>query len=133
MLLYILIAIAAIVALFVGIVAMQPADFRVARTATIAARPSAVFAQINDFHNWQGWNPWGKLDPAMKQTYEGAPAGVGAIYSWVGNGNVGAGRMTSSQSRPSANFWISAGDMPVAYMAATMLPMLVPAMRSTGM
>jgi Polyketide cyclase / dehydrase and lipid transport len=100
MLLKILIAIA-IVIVFVVVVAMQPSEFRVARSATISAPPPAVFAQVNDFHKWEAWNPWGKIDPAMKQTYEGAPAGVGAIYTWVGNKNVGEGRMTLTESRPS--------------------------------
>src|SRR5207237_3179299 len=36
----------------------------------------------------------------MKQNYEGAPAGVGAMYSWNGNRNVGEGRMTITESRP---------------------------------
>jgi uncharacterized protein YndB with AHSA1/START domain len=79
---------------------MQPADFRVTRTATIAAPAAAVFAQVNDFHNWQAWSPWEKMDPAMKRTYEGAPVGRGAIYAWVGNKEVGEGRMTVTESRP---------------------------------
>jgi Polyketide cyclase / dehydrase and lipid transport len=101
MLIKILIAIAVIVIVFVVVVAMQPSEFRVARSATVSAPPPAVFAQVNDFHKWEAWNPWGKIDPAMKQTYEGAPAGVGAIYTWVGNKNVGEGRMTLTESRPS--------------------------------
>jgi hypothetical protein len=101
MLIYILIAVAAIVILLLAIVAMQPPDFRVARTATIAAPAPVVFAQVNDFHNWEAWNPWGKIDPTMKQTYEGAPAGPGAVYSWEGSGNVGSGRMTITESHPS--------------------------------
>ena len=101
MLQIILIAFAVIVIVLVVIVALQPSDFRVARSATISASPPAVFAQVNDFHKWEAWNPWGKIDPAMKQTYEGAPAGVGAIYTWVGNKNVGEGRMTLTESRPS--------------------------------
>src|SRR5882724_8090568 len=101
MLQIILIAFAVIVVVLVSIVALQPSDFRVARSATISAPPPAVFAQVNDFHKWEAWNPWGKIDPAMKQTYEGAPAGVGAIYTWVGNKNVGEGRMTLTESRPS--------------------------------
>jgi hypothetical protein len=101
MLIKILIAIAVIVIVFVVVVAMQPSEFRVARSATMSASQSAVFAQVNDFHKWEAWNPWGKIDPAMKQTYEGAPAGVGAIYTWVGNKNVGEGRMTLTESRPS--------------------------------
>lgn len=36
----------------------------------------------------------------MKQTYEGEPEGVGAIYTWDGNNEVGAGRMTIIESRP---------------------------------
>jgi len=91
----------AFVILFIVIVALQPAEFSVTRTAVIAAPAPAVFAQVNDFHKWAGWSPWAKLDPNMKTTYEGAPAGNGAIYSWSGNNDVGEGRMTLTESRPS--------------------------------
>ena len=96
-----LIALAVIVVVFVLVVAMRPSDFRITRTATISAPPPAVFGQVNDFHKWEAWSPWTKLDPAMKTTYEGAPAGTGAIYAWVGNSQVGEGRMTIMESRPS--------------------------------
>ncbi len=46
-----LIILAAIVAVFVAVVAMRPSEFRVVRTATISAPAPAVFAQVNDFHN----------------------------------------------------------------------------------
>src|SRR5882757_4817001 len=36
----------------------------------------------------------------MKQTYEGAPTGTGAINTWIGNKEVGEGRMTITESRP---------------------------------
>jgi uncharacterized protein YndB with AHSA1/START domain len=101
MLMKILVALAGIVVVLVAVVATRPAEFRVARTATIAAPPSVVFAQVNDFHKWGAWNPWGKLDPAMKEAYDGAPAGPGAIYTWAGNNEVGEGRMTIMESRPS--------------------------------
>jgi len=101
MLITILIILAVIVIVFVAVVAMQPSEFRVARSSMMSAPAPAVFAQVNDFHKWEAWNPWGKIDPAMKQTYEGAPAGAGAIYSWVGNNQVGEGRMTMTESRPS--------------------------------
>jgi hypothetical protein len=97
----ILISLAVIIVVFLIVVALQPKEFRVARSTTISAAPSAVFAQVNDFHRWEPWNPWGKIDPAMKQTYEGAPSGVGAIYNWAGNKEVGEGRMTIVESRPS--------------------------------
>jgi len=97
----ILLAVVVIVIIFVVIVALQPAEFRVARSATISAPAPAVFAQVNDFHKWEAWNPWGKIDPAMQQDYQGAPAGVGAIYTWNGNKEVGEGRMILIESRPS--------------------------------
>ena len=62
----ILIGLVAIVALFAVIVALQPSDFRVTRSAPVAAPPSVVFAQVNDFHKWEAWSPWAKLDPAAK-------------------------------------------------------------------
>jgi Polyketide cyclase / dehydrase and lipid transport len=93
-------ALAVIVIGFVAFVATRPSEYRVARTVTMAVPASAAFAQVNDFHRWGAWNPWAKLDPAMKQTYEGAPAGPGAVYTWAGNTQVGAGRMTMTESRP---------------------------------
>ena len=96
----ILIALAVIIVVFLIIVATRPGEYRVTRSASITAPPATVFAQVNDFHKWEPWNPWGKIDPAMKVNYEGPPAGKGAIYSWVGNSEVGEGRMTITESRP---------------------------------
>jgi uncharacterized protein YndB with AHSA1/START domain len=100
MFLKIVLALAALIAVFLIVAAFQPSHYRIARTVRISAPPAAVFAQVNDFHRWASWNPWGKIDPAMTATYEGAPAGVGAIYTWSGNRQVGAGRMTIADSRP---------------------------------
>ncbi len=36
----------------------------------------------------------------MKVTYDGSASGAGAVYSWVGNSDVGSGRMTILESRP---------------------------------
>jgi polyketide cyclase/dehydrase/lipid transport protein len=83
------------------VVATRPAEFRVTRSTSIAAPPATVFAEVNDFHHWPAWNPWATIDPAMKETYEGAAAGPGAIYTWAGNNQAGAGRMTLVESRPS--------------------------------
>jgi uncharacterized protein YndB with AHSA1/START domain len=91
-----------LVVLVVGfvVVALQPRAFRVSRSATMAAPASAVFAQVNDFHKWEAWNPWQKLDPTAKNTYSGAPAGPGARFAWEGNNQVGAGSMTITETRP---------------------------------
>lgn len=90
-----------LIAIFCAVVAMQPSHYQVERSATMNAPAAVVFAQVNDFHKWDAWSPWAKMDPNMKQNYEGAPAGNGAVYSWAGNSDVGEGRMTITESRPS--------------------------------
>jgi hypothetical protein len=100
MLIKILIGIAVTVAALVVVVALQPSEFRVARTAVMAAPAPGVFAQVNDLRKWPAWSPWAKRDPAMQQTYAGAPAGTGAVSTWAGNREVGEGRMTITESRP---------------------------------
>ncbi len=97
----ILIIVAVVVVLFVIVVALQPADFRVARSAAMSAPATVVFAQVNDFHKWEAWSPWAKLDPAAKNSFEGTAAGTGAIFRWAGNKEVGEGSMTITESRPS--------------------------------
>ena len=96
----ILIAIAVIVVVFVVVVAMRPAEFRVTRSTTVTAPAQVVFTQVNELKKWEAWNPWGKIDPAMKSTYEGPPMGIGAINRWAGNNKVGEGSMTIIESRP---------------------------------
>jgi len=97
----ILTALASIAIVFAIVVSLQPTDFRIARATTISAPAPVVFTQINDLHLWKAWSPWAKIDPAMKETHEGSAAGKGAIYHWVGNKEVGEGRMTVTESRPS--------------------------------
>lgn len=97
---YILIGIAVVVLLFLALVAAQPSQFRVSRSATISAPAAIVFAQVNDFHNWEAWSPWAKLDPNAKNTFSGPDSGVGAGFAWSGNNKIGAGRMTITESRP---------------------------------
>ena len=96
----ILAVLAVIVVVFVIVVALQPADFRIARSATMSAPPAAVFAQVNDLHKFQDWSPWAKLDPTAKTAFQGPPAGPGASFSWAGNMEVGEGAMTITESRP---------------------------------
>ena len=89
-----------------AIAATKPDQYHVERSATIAAAPETVFEQLNDFHRWEAWSPWEKLDPAMKRTFTGPESGRDAIYSWVGNDKVGEGRMTITESEPDAHIGI---------------------------
>ncbi len=82
--------------------ATKPDSFRIERSTTIKAPPDKVFALINDFHQWEAWSPWEKIDPALKRTYSGAASGVGAVYEWAGNKDIGQGRMEITESTASS-------------------------------
>ena len=87
------IGLAGLIVVLAIVVALQPAAFRIERSAQIQAPPSVVYGFVDDFHAWQAWSPWAKLDPNMKTTYGGPPKGQGAEYTWSGNDKVGSGRM----------------------------------------
>ena len=91
---------AILLVVFLVAAAMQPEDFRVTRSTTISAPSSALYAIVNDSHKWDAWSPWSKLDPAMKTSFEGPPTGVGAVYAWSGNSEVGEGKSTIVESIP---------------------------------
>lgn len=81
--------------------ATKPDSFTVQRSASIKAPPEKIYPLISDFHRWSAWSPYEKMDTAMKKTYTGAPSGVGAVYEWEGNSNVGKGRMEIADATPS--------------------------------
>ena len=78
--------------------ATKPDSFRIERSTTIKAPPEKVFALINDFHQWEAWSPWEKIDPSIKRTYRGPRSDVGAVYEWAGNKDIGQGRMEIIES-----------------------------------
>lgn len=95
-----LLGLVAVIAIILVVASFQSDDLNVTRSATINAAPEAVFKVVNDFRQWDAWSPWSKLDPNMKKTLEGPPEGVGAIYKWSGNDEVGEGttRLVRSES-----------------------------------
>ncbi len=101
-----LVVVGAVVVILVAVVATRPPQYRVQRSIVAAAPPALVYAQIADFHRWEGWSPWARLDPAMKTGFQGARSGVGAIYHWSGNQKVGEGRMTITAEKPAEELTI---------------------------
>lgn len=90
----ILIVLAVVVVAFLGYASTRPSEYRVERSAPVAAPAEVVFEQIGNFHKWAAWSPWEKLDPKMQKTFEGPERGVGASYAWKGDDKVGSGKMT---------------------------------------
>ncbi len=96
----ILSAIVAVVAVFLIVVGFKPDSFSVQRSATLNAPPASLFAQVNDHKNFVKWNPFNELDPDVKNTFSGPDSGVGAVCSWKGNSQIGAGTSTITESKP---------------------------------
>src|SRR5689334_24948505 len=93
-------AVVGLIVVLAIVVATRPAHYKVARSASVLAPTSAVYAQVADFHRWEKWSPWEKLDPGMEKVYSGADGERAATYAWKGNRKVGEGRMTLLDARP---------------------------------
>ena len=94
--------VAVLVVLLLAFAATRPDTFRVERATVVKAPPDKVFAYLQDFQKFGLWSPWEKLDPAMQRTFSGPATGVGAVYAWTGNDQVGAGRMEIKAVEPNA-------------------------------
>lgn len=86
--------------------ASRPDSFRIERSIRIEAPAATIFALIDDFHQWERWSPWEKVDPSLIRTYGGADRGQGATYAWAGNKEIGQGRMAIIESNPPAHLQI---------------------------
>jgi hypothetical protein len=86
-----------------GYAALRPDEFTVARSVTVKALPEKIFPLINDLRAMNAWNPFVQADPAIQLSYSGAAAGTGARCDWEGNGQVGAGNISVTESRPSSS------------------------------
>lgn len=89
----ILLVLVLVIAAFLIAAATRPDHFSVMRSTIIQAPPATVFALVNDFHQWEDWSPWAKVDPNAKNSFEGPASGVGAVFKWSGNNDVGEGGM----------------------------------------
>jgi Polyketide cyclase / dehydrase and lipid transport len=94
----ILIILALAIAAALTYAATQPDTFRIERSIVIKASADKIFPLINDLHHWEPWSPWEKMDPSVKRIYSGSNRGVGAVYEWQGNSDVGHGRMQITEA-----------------------------------
>jgi hypothetical protein len=97
---HILLAVAAVLGIIALIASTKPDEWIIQRQEAMPGAPAKVFPFMDDLHKFLEWSPWAKLDPAMKLTCGDPASGSGANVSWEGNGKVGAGKMTITESRP---------------------------------
>lgn len=91
---------AAVLAAFLAFIATRPNHFRLERRTTIQAPAAAIYGLIEDFHRWQNWSPYETKDPDMERIFAGPERGVGALYGWKGDRQVGEGRMEILEAIP---------------------------------
>src|SRR5690349_3084800 len=100
----VLLALVVIVVLIVGGVfvaaSMQSGDYRMERSIMTKAVPGAVYNIMCDWNRFNEWSPFIKLDPASKVVVEGPKCEVGHVYTWEGNDDAGAGKMTITKLEP---------------------------------
>lgn len=89
-----------ILSLFILYVMTRPAGYEVERSLSVAAPAQALFEQVNDLRRFNSWNPFLKADPQVRLSYAGNENGVGAVNSWDGNSDIGAGSATIIESIP---------------------------------
>lgn len=101
---YILAGIAALLVLFiVGVViaaSLRSKEVHYRRTIITSAGADTVFAIFSDLGRWREWSPYDERDPEMKTTLSTPSTGIDAKYTWDGNKEVGAGRMTITAVDP---------------------------------
>ena len=96
----VVVSIVVLLAAVLAYAATRPDTFRVQRSTSVQAPPEKIFPLVNNFHAWEAWSPYEKLDPTMKRTFSGAPNGKGAAYAWSGSGKAGEGRMEITDTSP---------------------------------
>ncbi|MBC2839470.1 SRPBCC family protein [Robiginitalea sp. SC105] len=82
---------AAILVLLIALYLIAPARYDVSRSIRIDRPPGEVFEYLKYLKNQDEWSPWSRRDPDMKKDFRGTDGTVGAVSSWEGNKEVGAG------------------------------------------
>lgn len=96
----IVLAVAVLVAGVLIYAAIQPDTFRIRRTVDIQASADKIYPYMSDFRKGDLWSPYEKKDPAMKRTFRGPESGIGAVYEFDGNKEVGKGRLEIVEAVP---------------------------------
>ncbi|WCT12677.1 SRPBCC family protein [Mucilaginibacter jinjuensis] len=94
-LLYIVISIAIVVAVFLLLAAVTKSEYTVTRSVVIDQPKQVVFDYIKYLKNQDNYSVWVMMDPGMKKEYTGTDGTVGFKSSWNSdNKKVGQGEQT---------------------------------------
>ena len=104
-------AILGFVGMYILACVFMPSRFEVTRDIEINTNSLIVFNQVNDFQNWNNWEPWAEMDSTIVNTYGDITAGEGAYREWtaekIGNGNM---KITNSEILKQIDFDITLSE-----------------------
>ena len=98
MMLKLLLVPAALVAVFLGYIALQSRNYVISREIVIALPPEKIFPFISQPKLVHEWSPWLEQDPGLQMVYSGPSDGIGAKSSWDSRGKMGTGSATVIES-----------------------------------
>ena len=96
----IIVSVSALIALFLGYVALQSPHYEVSRQVAINAPAEKIFPFLNNPKLAEQWAPWQEVDPKAQMIHSGPEAGVGARTNWDADGPLGTGSATIKESIP---------------------------------
>lgn len=89
----IVIALAVLLVAFLGYVSTRESKFRYERSGLINAPAEKIYPYLSQLKLGAEWSPYEKKDPDMKRGFQGTDGTVGAIETFDGNKDVGAGQL----------------------------------------
>jgi hypothetical protein len=89
----VILAIGAVLVIFLGWVSTRESKFHYERSGLIEASASKIFPYISNFKRGAEWSPYEKLDPNLKRTFSGTDGTVGSVLEFEGNVNAGSGKL----------------------------------------
>ncbi len=99
MLRVVLLSLAAIVVVACIVIALQPAEFAIERSALIRAPAPVIYPHLASLRAMNQWSPFAQGDPQMSLTYSGPESGVGAGSAWDSK-QMGKGSSTVTAAKP---------------------------------
>ena len=97
----ILFSIVGLLVLFFAVGFLLPREVSVERSIEIDASPQEVFEMVNDFQQFNRWQPWAQIDPDTRYVYEGPATGAGSRMMWYSDHpEVGDGKQEIILSEP---------------------------------
>jgi hypothetical protein len=96
----ILLVLGLILAVFVVIAALKPAEYLIKRDVMINAKPEAIFPFLVSMKKADDWMPWKESDPQVQNSYSGPEEGLGSVSSWESPGPMGTGKAEIVGSTP---------------------------------